>query len=147
MPPALPAGPEQPDTAPVTDAPAEAARYAVLRRIGPALRHDLVVNLQAVALMAEVVTARLDRGLPPLADLQHHLSRIQRGTREAVVNSLRVATWRELGLGLILFPAVLLGNTLGNKAFGKVSDTAWRLFVGFVLGATALAALWRLLHA
>lgn len=67
------------------------------------------------------------------------------GVGSAVV--LRVATWRELGLGLMLFPAVLLGNTLGSRAFGKVSDTAWRLFVGFVLGATALAALWRLLHA
>lgn len=71
----------------------EAAWFAVLRRIGPALRHDLIVNLQAVAMMTEVVAARLDRGLPPLADLQHHLSRIQRGTRDAVANSLRVATW------------------------------------------------------
>ncbi len=71
----------------------EAARYAVLRRIGPALRHDLVVNLQAVAMMSEVLTARLERGLLPLADLQHHLARIQRGTREAVANSLRVASW------------------------------------------------------
>lgn len=61
--------------------------------------------------------------------------------------ALRVATWRELLLAALLFPAVLIGNTLGNKAFGKVSDTAWRLFVGFVLGATAVAALWRLLHA
>ena len=61
--------------------------------------------------------------------------------------ALRVATWRELLLAALLFPAVLIGNTLGNKAFGKVSDTAWRLCVGFVLGATALAALWRLLHA
>ncbi len=71
----------------------EAARYAVLRRVGPALRHDLVVNLQAVAMLADVVTARLERGLPPLADLQHHLARIQHGTREAVANSLRVASW------------------------------------------------------
>lgn len=61
--------------------------------------------------------------------------------------ALQVATWRELGLAALLFPAVLLGNTLGNKAFGKVSDTAWRTFVGAVLGAAALAALWRLLHA
>ena len=61
--------------------------------------------------------------------------------------ALQLATWRELGLAALLFPAVLLGNTLGNKAFGKVSDTAWRVFVGFVLGTTALAALWRLLHA
>lgn len=72
---------------------AEAARYAVLRRIGPALRHDLIVNLQSVGMMTDVVAARLDRGQPPLADLQQHLTRIQRGTREAIANSLRVATW------------------------------------------------------
>jgi uncharacterized membrane protein YfcA len=61
--------------------------------------------------------------------------------------ALRVATWRELVLGLVLFPAVLLGNWLGHRAFGRISDTAWRSFVGLVLGASALAALWRLLHA
>lgn len=71
----------------------EAARYAVLRRIGPALKHDLVVELQALAMMSEVIGARLDRGMPPLADLQHHLARLQRGTREAVARSLNVATW------------------------------------------------------
>ncbi len=72
---------------------AEAARYAVLRRIGPALRHDLIVNLQAMGMMTEVAAARLDHAMPPLADLQQQLARIQRGTREAITNSLRVATW------------------------------------------------------
>lgn len=60
---------------------------------------------------------------------------------------LGVATWREPMLAGVLFPAVLLGNWLGNKAFGKVSDTAWRSFTGGVLGLSALAALWKLLHA
>ena len=61
--------------------------------------------------------------------------------------ALQVATWRELLLASLLFPAVLIGNWLGNKAFGKVSDTAWRTFVGVVLGLSALAALWRLVQA
>ena len=61
--------------------------------------------------------------------------------------ALKVATWRELILAGVLFPAVLLGNWLGNKAFGKVSDTAWRSFTGGVLGLAAAAALWRLLQA
>lgn len=52
--------------------------------------------------------------------------------------------WRLLWLAVLLFPAVLLGNWLGAKAFGKVSDTVWRSFVGVVLGAAALAALVRL---
>ena len=61
--------------------------------------------------------------------------------------ALQVATWRELLLASLLFPAVLAGNWLGNKAFGKVSDAAWRTFVGLVLGLSALAALWRLMQA
>jgi len=61
--------------------------------------------------------------------------------------ALRVATLRELVLGVALFPAVLLGNWLGHKAFGRISDATWRGFVGIVLAASALAALLRLLHA
>src|SRR3954469_17635163 len=43
---------------------AEAARYGVLRRLAPALKHDMVVNLQAVAMMAEVMGAKLEKGTP-----------------------------------------------------------------------------------
>ena len=59
---------------------------------------------------------------------------------------LGVATSREPLLAALLFPAVLLGNWLGSRAFGKVSDRAWRLFTGGVLGLSALAALWKLLQ-
>lgn len=76
-----------------TDTAGEAARYAVLRRIGPALKHDLVVNLQAVAMMAEVLAARLDKGQPNPEDLQQQVGRIHRVAREAVANSLKVAAW------------------------------------------------------
>ncbi len=78
---------------PPVDTAGEAARYAVLRRIGPALKHDLVVDLQAVAMMAEVLAARLDKGAPSLEDLQQQVGRIHRVAREAVANSLRVAAW------------------------------------------------------
>jgi uncharacterized protein len=61
--------------------------------------------------------------------------------------ALGVATWREPLFAGVLFPAVLLGNWLGHKAFGKVSDAAWRSFTGGVLGLAAAAALWRLLQA
>lgn len=52
--------------------------------------------------------------------------------------------WRIVVLGLALFPLVLLGNWIGSLAFGKVSDGAWRVFVGLVLGAAAVAALVKL---
>ncbi|AEG94413.1 hypothetical protein [Ramlibacter tataouinensis] len=76
-------------------ADAEAARYGVLRRLAPALKHDMVVNLQAVAMMAEVLNARLEKGTPAGGDLQKQVSKINRLAREAVLNCLQVAAWIE----------------------------------------------------
>jgi hypothetical protein len=72
---------------------AEAARYGVLRRLAPALKHDMVVHLQAVAMMAEVLNARLDKGTPDKADLQRRVSQINRLAREAVMACLKVTDW------------------------------------------------------
>lgn len=72
---------------------AEAARYGVLRRLGPALKHDMVVNLQAIAMMAEVMNARLERGSPDPAEFQTSVAKLNRLAREAVANCLQVAAW------------------------------------------------------
>lgn len=76
---------------------AEAARYSVLRRLAPALKHDMVVDLQAVAMMAEVLNARLERGLTNPAEFQKSVSKINRLAREAVMTCLDVAAWIEPG--------------------------------------------------
>jgi hypothetical protein len=72
---------------------AEAARYGVLRRIAPALKHDMVVNLQAVAMMAEVLNARLEKGEPSRADFEASVSKMNRLARDAVMTCLKVAAW------------------------------------------------------
>lgn len=72
---------------------AEAARYGVLRRIAPALKHDMVVNLQAVAMMAEVLNARMEKGMPSPADFEASVSKMNRLAREAVMTCLNVAAW------------------------------------------------------
>ena len=87
-------------TAPAVRRPrsgAEAARYSVLRRLAPALKHDMVVDLQAVAMMAEVLNARLERGLDSPAELQKSVSKINRLAREAVMTCLDVAAWIQPG--------------------------------------------------
>jgi hypothetical protein len=76
---------------------AEAARYGVLRRLGPALKHDMVVNLQAIAMMAEVMNAKLDRGSPDPAEFHSSVAKLNRLAREAVANCLKVAAWIEPG--------------------------------------------------
>ena len=60
--------------------------------------------------------------------------------------ALGVATLREPLMALLLFPAVLVGDALGHRAFGKVSARAWRTFTGIVLGAAAAGAVLKLLQ-
>ena len=50
---------------------------------------------------------------------------------------------RLFALSLALLPAIMIGNWVGGIAFGTISDAAWRIFVGVVLSAAALMALWR----
>ncbi|MEJ6020713.1 hypothetical protein [Ramlibacter sp. PS4R-6] len=87
--------PEPPLAAPGkrSRAGAEAARYGVLRRLGPALKHDMVVNLQAIAMMAEVMNAKLDRGSPDPAEFHASIAKLNRIARDAVANCLQVAAW------------------------------------------------------
>ena len=54
--------------------------------------------------------------------------------------------WRFLGLALLLFPFILIGNRIGMAASGRVGDKAWRGFTAAVLGATALASLIKLVN-
>lgn len=88
------------DIAPAARKPragAEAARYGVLRRLGPVLKHDMVVNLQAISMMAEVLNARIERSSPSPADFQANISKLNRLARDAVASCLKVATWIEPG--------------------------------------------------
>ncbi|CAN5568090.1 hypothetical protein BH11PSE7_BH11PSE7_33930 [soil metagenome] len=108
---------------------ADAARYAILRRLAPALKHDMVVHLQAAAMMAEVIAARMDRGVPADDALQNNLSRLNRMARQAVAASLEVATWIEpahddaieLSAGVLECVAVVRSN-FSFRGFEIVND-------------------------
>lgn len=110
---------------------AEAARYSVLRRLAPALKHDMVVNLQAVAMMAEVLNARLERGLTNPNEFQKSVSKINRLAREAVMTCLDVAAWIEPGEdeGIRLREGVeecvaLLAGNFNFRGFALTNDVA-----------------------
>lgn len=116
---------------------AEAARYGVLRRLGPALKHDMVVNLQAIAMMAEVLNARLERGSFAPSEFQASISKLNRLAREAVANCLKVAAWLEPGEdeGVRLGEGVddslaLLASNFNFRGFAvtkEVSDSAFQV--------------------
>ena len=56
-----------------------------------------------------------------------------------------VGGWREIQLAALLFPAVLLGDWFGHRAFGRVSKAQWQVATALVLGVAAVGALWKLL--
>lgn len=82
---------------PPVDPAAEAAHHALLRRLGPALKHDLVVHLQSLTMMSEVLAARLERqaDLPARGAslLLEQVARMHQLALDAVDSSLRVAHW------------------------------------------------------
>ncbi len=68
----------------------------------------------------------------------------------AATSGLVTATWLGiLRLELLLFavpilPVIIVGNRLGARVSGTISDPVWRAMVGLVLGGAALAAFIRL---
>lgn len=69
----------------------------------------------------------------------------------AATAGLASATW--LGIlrpelllfAVLLMPLIILGNRLGARVSGRVSDPVWRATVGVLLGGAAVAALVRIL--
>ena len=76
---------------------ARAARHDILRRLAPPLRHDMVVHLQSLGMMAEALSARMERGAVAGNELAGSVSKLKRLSRQAVTRCLEVCTWMEPG--------------------------------------------------
>jgi len=74
---------------------ARAARHDILRRLAPPLRHDMVVPLQSLGMVAEALSARLERGTISQDDLQGMVSKLNRLSRQAVATCVDVSTWMQ----------------------------------------------------
>ena len=72
---------------------AEAARYALLRRLAPCMRHHLVVNLQPIGMIHEVMERRLRATEPDLAQVKESALKINGFARAALTACLDIVTW------------------------------------------------------
>ena len=72
---------------------AESARYALLRRLAPSMRHHLVVNLQPIGMIYEVMDRRLKAPQPDLADVHESAHKINGFAKAALSSCLDVVTW------------------------------------------------------
>jgi len=74
-------------------AAAEAARYTLLRRLAPSMRHHLVVNLQPIGMIYEVMDRRLRAPEPDLANVHDSANKINAFARAALNSCLDVVSW------------------------------------------------------
>lgn len=77
----------------MAESPAEAARYALTRRLLPVLRHHMVVHLQPIGMIYEVLDRKLGATAPDLTAIREGLGKINNLARSAVNSCLDVVTW------------------------------------------------------
>lgn len=78
---------------PIPSAAAESARYALLRRLAPSMRHHLVVNLQPIGMIYEVMDRRLRAPVPDLAHVQDSAGKINGFAKAALGACIDVVGW------------------------------------------------------
>jgi hypothetical protein len=129
--------------------PAEAARYALLRRLAPSMRHHLVVNLQPIGMIYEVMDRRLRAPQPDLLEVHESAQKINGFARAALDACLNVVTWlapeegatvsagdgiREC-LSLLATSLTFRGFALRNEADGAIGEVRHSAMRSVLTGA------------
>ena len=71
----------------------EAARYAVLRRLAPALRHHMVRPLQPIGLIYGVMHHKLSAAQPDLRSVREEAGKINEFAKAALDECMDMGTW------------------------------------------------------
>ena len=77
----------------LTDRLVEAARYALMRRLLPSIRHNIAGSLQPVGMMAAMLERRMQAAAPDLVQLGKSSQALNTLSREAVATSLNLMNW------------------------------------------------------
>ena len=72
---------------------AEGARYALLRRLAPAIRHDMAGALQPISMVAAMLEKRLQKPDPDLLALAKNVNTINALAREASQSCMQLMSW------------------------------------------------------
>lgn len=110
---------------------AESARYALLRRLAPALRHQLAGGFQPVTMMAAIIEKRLRTSAPDLPSLIKTSGDLRTSTTDAARANLDLMGWiapdaqTRVPLSQGIEDAVhLLATDLSFRGFRLVNQTA-----------------------
>lgn len=72
---------------------AEAARYVLMRRLLPAIRHNIAGTLQPIGMMSTMLERRMKAAAPDLAQLGKNAQGLSTLAREAAATALNLMTW------------------------------------------------------
>lgn len=114
---------------------AEAARYALMRRLLPAIRHNLAGTLQPIGMMSAMLERRIKAATPDMAQLAKNTQALTTLSREAAATSLNLMTWLaprdneliavnsavEESIGLMATELSFRGFSLDNQATEAVA--------------------------
>lgn len=110
---------------------AEAARYALLRRLAPALRHNMAGALQPISMMAAMLEKRLQKPDPDMVVLGKNSAALNTLSREASLSCMSLMAWlaprdnEPVALDACLADAVgLVVTELSFRGLTLVNDTA-----------------------
>ncbi|MDB5884544.1 MAG: hypothetical protein JWR74_715 [Polaromonas sp.] len=80
----------------------EAARYAVLRRLAPCLRHHMVRPLQPIGLIYGVLHHKLSVAEPDLQSVRHEAEKINDFAKSALEECMDMGTWLAPEAGVLV---------------------------------------------
>lgn len=118
------------DVAPDSNGNAESARYALLRRLQPALRHQMAGGFQPVIMLAAIIEKRLQAATPDLTALCKKSSDIRTLSTSATRSNLDLIGWiapdtaAKVPLGKGILDALhLVATELSIRGFKSVNQT------------------------
>ncbi len=109
---------------------AEGPRYALLRRLAPAIRHDMAGSLQPISMVAAMLEKRLQKPDPDLLAMGRNVNAINALAREAAQSCMQLMTWlapkadAPVAVGAGVAEAIsLVATELAFKGFTLVNET------------------------
>lgn len=107
----------------------DAARYRLLRRLAPSIRHDLLGALQVPEWMTGMIEKRLRSASPDLDEIREALALLRSASEKAVSSSMNVMNWIEPDAELtsdvdtaVLDCIAMLSSPLKLRGFDLVND-------------------------
>lgn len=94
----------------------EAARYAVLRRLAPCLRHHMVRPLQPIGLIYGVLHHKLSAEQPDLKSVRHEAEKINEFAKAALDECIDMGTWLAPEPGALIAVDSAVMNCVGLMA-------------------------------